>query len=452
MADQLPVGPYRTIEIDNGVLAPFYIIPFDEQGRCQGPLTQDQLLTTVQNGSYTDVFLFCHGWNADWSVASSTYNTFLQGYMQSRRQHALVYAHPFKPLLVGIFWPSVALVLPWENAPAFAGLATDDSKLTDLRVAQERQEVQSISANVAGDLTERFYTLAQKEQGLSQDEALELAKILSPFYALSNDDLPAIGPVASSTEDIVKLWRDAARLIPSTSTSGNFGFADESATGPKAAGDLESFLDPRMIIRLCTVLQMKDRAGTVGAHGVCDLLRGLLTKNESVHLHLIGHSYGCKVVLSAICYQPLPRPIHSLLLLQPAISYLCFAKDATGTGQPGGYRVALERVDLPILSTFSSGDGPLHDFFHLAVRRQSDIGEMQIAGEPPSRYAALGGYGPGGCDEDCKIIPLKNLGDPYDIGPDAPKIYGLDGETVIHGHGDFDNDSVWWALFEQVTN
>lgn len=449
-ANQLPVGPYQMVAIDNDVHAPFYMIPFDEQGRCQGPLTQNQLLSTAQNGAFTDVFLFSHGWNSDWSVATSTYNAFLQGYMQSRKQHGLSYPRSFQPLLVGIFWPSVALVMPWESAPAIAGLSDVDPQLTDLRVAQERHEVQSIASAIANEDVERFYTLAQ-QRGLSQDEALELAKILSPFYLVSSDDLP-ITTAPPSSEEIVKLWRDALHPASSTNTSGEFGFADDSSALPKAAGDFSMLLDPRSIIRLCTIFQMKDRAGVVGAHGVCDLLHSLLSANASLRLHLIGHSFGCKVVLSALCYRDLPRPVHSLLLLQPAISCLCFAKDATGTGQPGGYHDALQRVELPILSTFSSQDAPLHNFFQLAVRRASDMGELHIAGGPPDRYAALGGYGPFGCEEDCKIIPIKSLGDPYDFGPGAPKIYGLNGGDVIHNHGDFDNDQVWWALFEQVVN
>lgn len=450
MAKQLPVGPYQMVAIDNDTQAPFYILPFDEQGRCQAPLTQNQLLSAARNEAFTDVFLFSHGWNTDWSVATSTYSAFLQGYMQSRKQHGLSDPHLSQPLLVGIFWPSVALVMPWENAPAIAGLSDDDPKLTDLRVAQERQEVQSIASAISSEDVERFYTLAQRP-GLNQDEALALAKILSPFYLVSSDDLP-VTTAPPSPEQIVKLWRDALHLAPSTNTSGEFGFADEADTPPQAAGDLSMLLDPRSIIRFCTVFQMKDRAGVVGAHGVCDLLHGLLSANASLRLHLIGHSFGCKVVLSALCYRDLPRPAHSLLLLQPAISCLCFARDATDTGQPGGYHAALQRVELPILSTFSSQDAPLHDFFQLAVRRPSDLGELRIAGGPPSRYAALGGYGPFGCEEDCKIIPIKSLGDPYDFGPGAPKIYGLNGQGVIHNHGDFDNDQVWWALFEQVVN
>ncbi|HEY6411243.1 MAG TPA: hypothetical protein VIY29_27605, partial [Ktedonobacteraceae bacterium] len=407
MPDTLPAGPYRTIQIDNGQQAPFYILPFDEQGLCQGPLTQAQLLSTVQVDTYTDIFLFSHGWNNDWNDASSNYNNFLSGYMKLRHDHGLTYGRPFRPLMIGIFWPSIALLMPSENAPAFAG---NLPQLTDMQVALNLQEVQSLATAIAKEDVERFYALAQRGQDLKPDEALELARIMAPIYHASSDELPDKGP-APSPADIVKMWQTIARMTPSSNTSGAFGFADEPTGAPEAAGAF-NFPDPREIIRAATVLQMKDRAGVVGAHGVCSLLHDLLANSGSAYLHLVGHSYGCKVLLSALCFQDVPRPVHSILLLEPAISYLCFAKDATGTGQPGGYRSALQKVEDPILLTFSSHDIPLTQLFHLAVRRPSDLGEMQIAGAPPSRYAALGGYGPGGVDNESKEISIKNVGDP----------------------------------------
>ena len=52
----------------------------------------------------------------------------------------------------------------------------------------------------------------------------------------------------------------------------------------------------------------------------------------------------------------------SLLLLQGAVSPLCFARNVLGDGQPGGYRATFERVDQPILATFSPHDFPLTSF------------------------------------------------------------------------------------------
>jgi pimeloyl-ACP methyl ester carboxylesterase len=180
--------------------------------------------------------------------------------------------------------------------------------------------------------------------------------------------------------------------------SGEGGFARDETTpdkGEPAAACILDFLDPRNAIRAATVWQMKDRAGTVGALGVGPLLQEILTQS-SARIHLMGHSYGGKVVLSALCHSQLKRDVTSVLLLQPAVSYLCFGENIDGKGTDGGYREALTRVERPIFSTFSGRDAPLTKFFHLAVRRDSDLGEQKIAGVPPSKFAALGGSGPGG--------------------------------------------------------
>jgi pimeloyl-ACP methyl ester carboxylesterase len=226
--------------------------------------------------------------------------------------------------------------------------------------------------------------------------------------------------------------------------------AEAEDEAPQAAG-LFGF-DPRSILRATTVLMMKDRAGKVGAHGVGPLLRDLLAAKATGKFHLIGHSYGCKVLLSAVCADDLPRRVNSMLLLQPAISYLAFATDA-GRGRPGGYRPALDRVEQPILATYSNQDVPLHNFFHWVVRREADLGEAQIAGAPPSRFAALGGYGPpDACGADCEKFAIKPFGEQYQLGSMPPHLIGLDGTGVITGHGDFCKEDVYWALFNQFNS
>ena len=192
---------------------------------------------------------------------------------------------------------------------------------------------------------------------------------------------------------------------------------------------------------------MKDRAGTVGFKGVGPMLQRLLTAGQQ-RTHLIGHSYGAKVVLSATAAgNALPRPVTSMLLLQPAVSHLCFADQVPGTSHPGGYRKVLTRVDQPILSTFSKHDFALTKLFHLALRRKSDLGEIKIGGTP-SKYAALGGFGPNEAHEE--RIDIKTLPASYNLGSNAPEVYGIKADQTIKGHGDISNLSTWWALYNLV--
>jgi pimeloyl-ACP methyl ester carboxylesterase len=183
-----------------------------------------------------------------------------------------------------------------------------------------------------------------------------------------------------------------------------------------------------------------------------DLLR---TKQATARVHLLGHSYGGKVVLSATRALAKGGPkVNSMLLLQPAVNGWCFAPDVDGRRFPGGYANVPARVELPVLTTFSTHDFPLTKTFHLAVRRKEDLGELKAATagrpKPPSEYAALGGFGPSGLsDADCQFIAIKRAGERYDFGI-AREVIALNGDEAIAGHGDISVPATWWALHCQV--
>lgn len=449
MADRLLAGPYRQIPLGDGQTIPFYMLPFDKRGFCEAPETRAQLIEAVRQGHFTNIFIFSHGWNTDWSSAVRGYEFFQAGFSAMRQQHQLPMPANYKPLLIGIFWPSAALTFgAEEEGPAFAaGSATEDAG-----VAQERQEIALLADALPARQAERFYRLTQKER-LTQSEALELAQICRVFYRSKDSELQINEPL--SAQEILDVWLAFAPTLNAGAGAGSGndfgGFAvGGSGQGPLAAGgNALDMLDPRNIVRLLTVYQMKDRAGTVGANGVGPLLVDVL-KASSAAVHLIGHSYGCRVVLSATCApKQLPRPVESMLLLQPAVNHLCFAEQVPDVGKPGGYHAALARVRKPILSTYSAHDFPLHDTFHLALRRARDLGEPIIAagGEPPSRFAALGGYGPRFCGESLR--PIQDHPQLYDFTGDPP-IIGLDATRTIAGHSKVINESTFWALYNLI--
>jgi hypothetical protein len=290
-----------------------------------------------------------------------------------------------------------------------------------------------------------FYELINSPSPLNREQATELARILLPIYKANASDVnDKMDPTA---EELCAAWFTAAQQGPSQDTSGEFGFAQGTPAGPGAAGWWE-YLDPRWPLRLATVWQMKDRAGVVGSYGVGPILRDLMAKAPRARFHLVGHSFGCKVVLSALCYDVPPRPVESALLIQPAISAYCFAADAGGTGQPGGFREALKRVSGQILLTFSHQDSPLYRFFHLAVRRKSDIGDVDLAAGNVSLYAALGGYGPQGLPaEECRVEPMRQPEEgPYTLGANTPKVVALNGGVLVTGHSNVTIPATAFAL------
>jgi len=443
MPTSLPAGPYRTLALGNGTEVPYYIIPFDDEGRCVGPQTRRHLIENA--AGFSDIFMFSHGWNNDWTVATQRYESFIEGFMKMRQEQRIPVADDYKPLLVGIFWPSAVLVSGDEEAPTIA--AGDPNAVMDAAVAADGAAVADIARSIRDGDRERFYELAQSD-ALDEGEALDLARIMQPLYAGGQDE---IGVAAPAPKDLVAAWKASAATHAPEGDPEDFGTAGGSRGGGaggdiQAAGFFGKIRDlARNAIRGTTVWMMKDRAGVVGARGVSPLLVDLLAVSKA-RVHLIGHSYGGKVMLSALSVpMALPRKVHSMLLLQPAVSHLCFAEEVPLNHNPGGYRVALGRVERPILTTFSRNDVALTKAFHLAIVRPSDLGEMQIAadGEPPTWFAALGGFGPRRAGE--KLIDMQLPPASYAFDAGTP-IYGLRGDSTILGHGDISNTSTWWAL------
>jgi hypothetical protein len=448
-------GPYRTFTTKSGAMVPWYVVPFDEEGRCKAPRTRADLVDALRANSFTHVFLFCHGWNNDWADAVSRYDDFVAGFAGMSERQGFAGAPAYKPVLVGLFWPGISLVLPWERAPQFAaaGTAASSAEADQLADAADRS-VGDIAARLPDAEVPHFYELANRRE-LDAAGARQLAALILPLLGGGDEGEGE----AADADDLVAAWRaGAAEIAPAGGASlevpddESFGIATPvtGAAAPQVASFL-SVLDPRHALRMATVWMMKDRAGAVGTGGVHELVRDVLDACPA-SVHLIGHSYGCKVMLSAAVAGPLSRKVTSILLLQPAVSFLCFAVDADNNGHPGGYRGVLDRVVQPVLSTFSSRDLALTRLFHLAVRRKTDIGEQKIAGAPPSQFAALGGYGAGGlAPGEGREIDAHLEGDPYiEIAVPAVRVVSINGSKAISGHGDVSNLTTWWALCDQV--
>jgi hypothetical protein len=318
--------------------------------------------------------------------------------------------------------------------------------------------------------------LAEVVGGMPADQGDELTELLDGQRVLSKESATKAAELVRSA-----LWSaddpDAATEPPDVAAvlsswqaiaAGGQPFVEEDETigtvgaGPIVTGPVDepeqagwSGLDPRGLLRMGSVWRMKARAGTVGTYGVAPVLARLLETNARIHL--AGHSFGARVVLSAVAAQPPSRPAYSMLLLQPAVNRWCFADNVAMTGRVGGYRSVLDRVERPIISTMSSADKPLHEFFHLAVRGDS-LGEVKPAAVGDTeRYGALGGYGPAGLGPLMREHPLVILtpGTRYDLnGP--VRVLAVDGSArdgnapAISGHGDICNGYTWWALHNLV--
>lgn len=436
----------------SGVELETWLLKFDKAGACVSPQTRKALLARLDAVPDTPVILFSHGWNNEFGDATALYAEFLK----QLQSHSKNYADGRKsPLFVGILWPSTWL--SFDTGPQIAaldvgaaGVAADDAFVREL-------------ANGFPDAAtrEQFYALLDAPR-LAEDDAAKLATLVVQARKAQSADAAADDAEQGSRDgEVILAGMRALRELdkPAADPGAPLGPAGtigrKGADAPRDAGFLD-FLDPRKALRVASVYQMKDRAGTVGWTGVSALVRDILVHSRAP-LHLVGHSFGAKVVLSALAAGEIERPVASALLLEPAISYLSFAAQVPGRVGVGGYRDVLRKIGDSIVMTYSKNDFPLHEVFHRALRRSSDIGEAKIAGgpitaagPPPDEYAALGGYGPRGAGEQL-VEPLPEPGTQLAFpNPVAPLAFDGTQFNRINGHGDVATAYTAWLLYTQM--
>lgn len=258
----LDAGPYRDVPIEAGRTAPFYALRFDKTGRTESAGTQQHLIGELARGDYTDVYLFSHGWNNEWKTALDRYTEFMNGYRGLREKCDLSFSRPCRPLLVGVFWPSAALTMPWRGGPQLAD--AQDARATDRASAAALSE---LGEEVPAIDVDRFQRLAAQES-LAEEQARELLEIV--LGSLPDGDPDIDGDPPRNIEELLASWAmlEGARDTSELATSPyDFGAATPLRSEPEAAGSLGK-LSPRNLFRGLTVWRMKDRAGLVGAWGV----------------------------------------------------------------------------------------------------------------------------------------------------------------------------------------
>jgi hypothetical protein len=433
------IGPFGQLNLPDGSTADFFILRYGPNGELLSPQTREILANEVAAAS--DIFLFSHGWNNTFDQAARIFQRFIDGYARQTTTRPAGY----RPLLIGVVWPSISFLMPWDDdGPQIAGDPTAGS----LRDEEMRGFVGG-SVDIGAEA--RLSELVDGRTRISAAEARQAAEIVRDglLVGSSTDD----GSLPPTVDEVLEAWAvldgGAAAKPADPDAFGDVAVAPDAAV-PQAAGGLGRF-DPRNLLRMGTVWKMKDRAGKVGGLGVAPLVVEILDGTQA-RLHLIGHSFGARVVLSALAMRAVTRPARSMLLLQPAINRWCFAPDVVGTGRAGGYHRVLDRVELPILSTMSTHDLPLHDAFHLALRG-SNLGEPAIAAVGDTdRYGALGGYGPAGLGTlATRQTVLRPGATEYDLTSTARVIAldgsgDLDGAPAIGGHSDISTPRTWWAL------
>jgi hypothetical protein len=409
-----------------------YLVAFDPEGRERtddsGGLMSRVVRDALASTPATDVFLFSHGWKGDLPSARADYRSWFGVLAQCQADvDRMRQTRPgFKPLLIGLHWPSQ----PWgdeEFGEAAVSFAPGPAPPVEPLV--ERYAARVADTPAAREALRTIFTAARQEPDppTLPEEVRAAYEVLDREAGLGCGGVGARPGADRERFDPERHYEAAQAAAREEAGAGavSFGFRE-------TAGGL--ILSP---LRQLSFWKMKDRARVVGEGGVHALLRSLQGARDGVRFHLMGHSFGCIVVSAAVAGPPggpgLDRPVHAVVLVQGALSLWSYCQDIPSRpGTPGYFRpvVAAHRVEGPVVTTQSRFDKAVGRWYPLAAgaARQAAF----APGELP-RYGGVGTFGLRGPGLDLADQDMQAADKPYDF--QGGRIYNLESSSVIKAGG-----------------
>ena len=450
--------PLRTIP---AVGLEYYLVCVDGAGaeRTGDPDGVDGLLIrrveeALAAQPYTDVFLISHGWMGDVPAAVRQYDRWIgaMAACEDDLDHARRVRPGFKPLLVGLHWPSLPFGdeefaagpdVSFAAPPAGAGAIPSAPALVDAyadRIAD---------TPAARDALETIFAAAAVDAAPPElpPEVAEAYRVLDREAGLGSGG-PA-SPPGSDREpfDPEAAYKDA--LDEEVELS--FGIGG-SLLGPVVG-----------ILRNLSFFKMKDRARTIGETSFHTLLAGLQRvareSGRDVRFHLMGHSFGCVVVSATLAGsrgEAIADPVHSAFLAQGAVSFWSYCTDIPhAKGTAGYFRQIIDakQVSGALVTTQSEHDTAVCKLYPAAAFAGRDV--AFAPGELP-KYGALGAFGAQGEGVDAVALAMLPADQPYAF--ERGRVYNLDGSRYIAemqslgagAHNDIAHPEVAHAMWSAV--
>ena len=287
--------------------------------------------------------------------------------------------------------------------------------------------------------------------------AVDLVRKLLPKDAASTDDASQrffdTGAAALLTKLTKKLNPPAIPAGVGAASLDPFSTGKVSGLGGAAGfrdvlGGIKSgFLH---LLNYATYYMMKARAGDVGVKGVAPLIVELRGSRGDIRIHLIGHSFGCRVVASAVNALPDDEKYRpdTVLLLQGAFSHNGFA--LKGEADRGAFRNVIEKKKVrgPIVITHTRNDKAVGVAYPIASR----INGVTAAalGDANDIFGGLGSNGTQTKDTTPEGVAgtLLPVGQPYPFanGVASSTPCNLKADEFIKGHSDIQKPEVAYAL------
>jgi hypothetical protein len=419
---------------------------FDARGALREPAALPALLERAKNA--TDIFIVSHGWWNNESTADCFYRRIIGGI--ARTTPGYLTPERYRPLFVTVYWPSA--LFPMEPSdctldPRIESSATPAISFTFERVrewAANAYPDAPLRAEFDGEVR-RVAALLEQERtsSLANAEAEELAALLMRWRDASGPS-PLSGeagePVlfTGSPQQVAQRWRDRP-ADPRT--------AELSLPGlPSPRGWLN-------FGNAFTFWTMKERAGVVGSRGVYEVLRALQPlRDKRIKIHLIGHSFGGKLVSASLTGTSGPgNRVDSLIILQGAFSHFAFAnredigRAGVAVDRDGLYRgiLASSLVTGPVVVTHSSADTPNRLLYPAGVALVNDVTEAARA----PRFGSLGANGILAAPTAAFNLATQTMAS---VEAQAPRTISVDASGVILGHSDLIKAQVFKLIWDAI--
>ncbi|MER5305348.1 serine-threonine protein kinase [Streptomyces lasiicapitis] len=369
-------------------MQPYWELTFDADGDVDAA-QRDRLLSGAESERVTDLLVFAHGWNNDQRTARNLYRRFFEPFDRL--------AGPGVRLgYTGILWPAIRF--PDEPIPDFeptaappAGPRDPGDPTLDEPTRRLLEVVFPGPANAAH--IDRLAQLLQ-ERAEVRSRLDEFARHVRDLVAVREsgpahefgDDLGA-GEPAMLTDDAVEVCEVFLAMLDDIGATGGTG----ATAGQELLGGLRRRLwnGAKELLRQATYYSMKRRAGAIGQLGLGATL-GLLARDvPDIRVHLVGHSFGARLVAYGLRGMPAGvRCVKSATLLQGAFSHYAFSARLPHDRSRGGALHGVQRrVDGPLMCCYSRHDDALGKFYPLASKLAGDSSSFLGLWE---RWGALG--------------------------------------------------------------
>ena len=430
---------------------PYFAVQFDKDANLFSTGTVDGLKKHLAQAGTTDLVVISHGWNNNMEEADALYEELLSNAADLVAEGKLPALRQRKFAVFGVLWPSKKFTDKELIPSGAAGIASP------VEVAELRGKLTLLAdAFDAPDAAQKIDRLKALLPKLEDSDAA--------CREFANVTRSLVVPRSVDDEDASRgfMKMDALDLFQTLSQPVSFVAAAPAADGGAAGLDIDSggsaglgdFISgalsgARNVLNYTTYFQMKERAGLVGAKGVNPILRQLRTAFPKLRLHLVGHSFGGRVVTAAAAgpEDGTELSASSMCLLQAAFSHYGLAKNWDGKGGNGFFRRVIDKhaISGPVIATCTTNDRAVGLAYPIAslVSGQTAAG----LGDKDSKYGGIGRNGAQKTPEALDGV-MQEAGKAYSL--QAGRVHNLNADRFIADHSDVRNRNVAYAVISAI--